>query len=1280
MSSILLIALAVSAALIPVSPLRAVTHLWRTTLPIASGGHISDNNRKHKEEKQEAARAEAERAQRAQEHQKLSTLLEIRAALLELEGTRDWRAAQNQLHVLDKQLIDPDVLCLESAARTAVSAKRWGEAAGLASQLRRLQLAPSESRAASAMVEALARQGALSSCLGLINDADQAELTLAPSAVEAALGAAAGDQQWAEVLALHRRIDQPCVRQRSELAPQTVLAVVSAQGLMGQWRQAVHLAMQASRGGSAPPELWGTTAAACAECASTSRSAARTAHRLLKIRPNDDVADAAIRALGAAQMWDEAVSVATEALTRPSELAFTDPRAWDAAVAASDAVDNRTLAIELGRYRQAGGSRHAHASVLLACAASEEWELALAHLPSSRPLSSPADEVTWIFAIGTAVCTHQFALAIDILEERLSSLSTVSAPVLKKALQLGIGAAANIGRPDQGLKMLAAAAPQADWPLWERAIRASIDAGASQLAISALVKGHEVIVDGTNVDVGNGAAATVAPGAVGDEMLGEAISAHLVSTLAAPTLRCALADTASWGSLSSGIQGLIFGMQAAERTKACVYSVQSGGPELPHSDFTLNFRGRRSAEISVGSYINGLRDVDPSSTWLQEIGLPPRPSSTELISDVLSLADVEPTTELRSNVKRFIRSSRGLFKKVAKKRAAGMGDEETNEFLREVMTAGQLEEATEGDLDKEDAGALNEAASLLEMCWERNISLSYEADLMASYHLVPHMLRLNPVAPRMTSTTFSMPGYIAQLISLNQQAGKVIGSSLGREVASQFLTASGPMVSFLTRYKEGAPEQRALAYEHLSMLLMKRQEVRTHTQPKTASTRSSHSSDRMPPTVSQVQLHAQVGGGVPFMTEAHTLNRAEPALEILRMVAMEPQRPEPRLLSRLMTISEYTAGAQNAIIHAFVEAGGRPTGNQLALAHLGALGVTHAFNENGASIVGVHNVTTMRAAWYELKDIWQLANRPTVRAHLWPELGDSDGKETLEPLQDIMLFGVFAHIQFLSHHPVSVSEEADFMAEVRDVLGAMSLPSQKVDALLHGHVSAIVGHTYGQLSVAFSSWFREGGWNVERRMFAPLLTRIVCASGGDMDNGARLGASGQWEYHGTITPRFDHGLRQIQLSPDQRDPALNDDALWAERVRDFIFQDAVVWDDRGGAKIKQSHLLWRALDSLQSAEALEIDAKKDAQAMQMANDLFGLDVSTMGVWCEEQKKDLRAGLLYMKGLCDLQVAMNQAGRSMIGERKAGMKKSQGFGGSKPSRKTKSKSRGVKKRK
>ena len=424
--------------------------------------------------------------------------------------------------------------------------------------------------------------------------------------------------------------------------------------------------------------------------------------------------------------------------------------------------------------------------------------------------------------------------------------------------------------------------------------------------------------------------------------------------------------------------------------------------------------------------------------------------------------------------------------------------------------------------------------------------------------------------------------------------------------------------------------------------------------------------------MSQARVYVETGAGLPYIAEMNKLDRSEAALEVLRMAsAEEQQRPEPRLLSRMLALSDmYTAGDYNAMIHAFVEAGGRPSGDQLAFAGLGMLGVSLELEEDGVRIISVHNTTTMRAAWYELRELWELVNRPDVRAHMWPQLGDprTNAKEILEPLQDIVLLGLFTQISFAA---VGQSSErawdaGDLKAEARRVLDMMSLPPKRVEALLEGAIEDISFRVSVHMTTASIMWLLEGGWDAGRRMFAPFLTRTVSKPIDTFAAGSRVDELGRWVWDGTIAPRLERGLGPAPAAEDEK---------WALRV---ITEALKQGPDR--LEVKPGHLLWRTFESLESGEALVVDAT-DAQAAKTASELFGLDLIAFESWSEEQKVDLRSGLLFLKRLCSINASMEQVRRTPLGQRKPSTPrsaKSQGFGGGKrsdgPARKGKRKNK------
>ena len=367
--------------------------------------------------------------------------------------------------------------------------------------------------------------------------------------------------------------------------------------------------------------------------------------------------------------------------------------------------------------------------------------------------------------------------------------------------------------------------------------------------------------------------------------------------------------------------------------------------------------------------------------------------------------------------------------------------------------------------------------------------------------------------------------------------------------------------------------------------------------------------------VAQARLYAQFGPGVPFREACSAINEAEVPLEVVRMAALEGLPLGPALLRGLMSLDVqqgYTTSELSAVLHGFVEAGGQPSGEQLALASLGALGFTHELGQLGATVSAFHNGTTLRAAWHDLASLWQLASRPDVRGGLWPQLSASgvSANQVMEPLQDVMLFGALGQLQFMANAPTAWGLD-ELKEELRSVLQTTSLPASKVDALLHGDLDSVLNRISTLFTFAYARWQIEGRWSVERRTYVPLLTRGIYSLAEDVGvSGARLGSHGRWEYDGTIAPRLHRGL----LDPNGKDHA------WAQRVV----------KEADGPMMK---LLERALEDLGSGEraAFQLDAH-EAQRAETAKELFGLDLRQLALWNETQKDDLRAGLSYIKGM------------------------------------------------
>ena len=396
--------------------------------------------------------------------------------------------------------------------------------------------------------------------------------------------------------------------------------------------------------------------------------------------------------------------------------------------------------------------------------------------------------------------------------------------------------------------------------------------------------------------------------------------------------------------------------------------------------------------------------------------------------------------------------------------------------------------------------------------------------------------------------------------------------------------------------------------------------------------------------VAQAQLYVQFGRGDPFQEACSAIKAAEVPLEVVRMAALEGLPLGPALLRGLMSLDVqqgYTTSELSAVLHGFVEAGGQPSGEQLALASLGALGFTHELGQLGATVSAFHNGTTLRAAWHDLASLWQLASRPDVRGGLWPELSASgvSANQVMEPLQDVMLFGALGQLQFMANAPTAWGLD-ELKEELRSVLQTSSLPASKVDALLHGDLDSVLNRISTLFTFAYAQWQIEGRWSVERRTYVPLLTRGIYSLAEDVGvAGARLGSNGRWEYDGTIAPR---------LHRDLTDPN-GEDHAWAQRVI----------KEADGPMMK---LLERALEDLGSGEraAFQLDVHETHRA-ETAKELFGLDLRQLALWNETQKDDLRAGLSYIKG--SMQQAELMSANVVQSKRQVvSAARSKGFGG------------------
>ena len=1068
------------------------------------------------------------------------------------------------------------------------------------------------------MVEALARRGSLSACLGLIASADRARLALPSKAREAALTAAAADGKWEEVLTLHSRLNEPGGSEGPQPPPPPVdvlLPAIRAHGHLGQWRKAVRLAVQASRRGAgfrrgimrrAPwdQELWASAAEACVDCATTSAAAARTARRLLAVRPAPAVASAAVRALAAAEQWDSASRVAVDVLAQTAgqgvsgPSCFEDVRAWDAAVRSAAAIDNVTLGVELARCSQVRGPRESHAIAVTACSLLQEWQLAMEHLPHARPLSAPEDETAWLMGVLAANETGQHAVVVELFQERLPDLSSLSYDVLSQALPIGVDAAQRSGQPTEAVNMLTAA-PRAikliagakfiagaKWDLWEPALSMCVEAGHSRLVIDALMEGG---------------ASQHAETERGVQLLSFAVDHHLSQTLAAPALEL-IRTSFSMQRLSSSTQQIGLGMNAAEMAISGMMARRAGLPPTNLPDFN----GRRFGLISIGSHLHGLRQLDATSPWLLDIGPLPMPKRWRLIVDAFSLMGFEPTPELQDTAKRVVRDTFTTVKRKIKAES----DEEVS--LLRMQGGVSYSKAAENQAE--------EALSMLGLCAERNIELSLDVEMMAlqlfdadhvnkeSKELLEQQ-RVQELLDDLAAgrEPASLPGYIATLSFLSRGVWSGIRSPVDAE---NFLAATEQLTTFLEYHKQGSEEERELAYALLADLLLNRLIV---------------------------PIYIQYGNQSLAWSEAvRDLDRSGVFRPVIRIAAQDNSLT-PDLLRWLMVDYSFSA----AELVQWVDAGGRPTGDQLALTCLGALGFTTPFVQNGASVMAFHNTTTVREAWYDLKSIWELVVQPEVQSKLWPEL-EMSMTQRLEPLQDIVLLSAIAQVSiFASDGTGNPWEFEDLKAEVRGILNEMGFPSGKIDAFLQGSLAEVSSRASELLNIAYVSWLNAGGWSVERRMFAPLLSRALYALDEDQPVmfGMRIDASGQWEHDGTITPRLDLGLRN----------QVNEHHAWAMRVVEQIMSSSAIIG-----------LLIRAEKCIVNEEALVLGAQ-EAKFAKTVEGLFGLDLAGLDAWTELQKTDLRTSLSYMQQVLKSRAMLTTS--MTPGKQRKAAPKGRGFGSS-----------------
>ena len=676
------------------------------------------------------------------------------------------------------------------------------------------------------MVEALARRGSLSACLGLIASADRARLALPSKAREAALTAAAADGQWEEVLTLHSRLNEPGGSQGPPPPPPPVdvlLPAIRAHGHLGQWRKAVRLAVQASRRGAgfrrgimrrAPwdQELWASAAEACVDCATTSAAAARTARRLLAVRPAPAVASAAVRALAAAEQWDSASRVAVDVLAQAAgqgvsgPSCFEDVRAWDAAVRSAAAIDNVTLGVELARCSQVRGPRESHAIAVTACSLRQEWQLAMEHLPHARPLSAPEDETAWLMGVLAANETGQHTVVVELFQERLPDLSSLSDDVLSQALPIGVDAAQRSAQPTEAVNMLTAAPRAAsEWSLWEPALSMCVEAGHSRLVVDVLMEGG---------------ASQHAETERGKQLLDLAAGQYLSEALTPASLQFVRASL-TVQKLSTSTQQIGLGMNAAEMAIASVASKRAGLPPTNSPDFN----GRRFGLISIGSHLHGLRQLDTSSPWLKDIGRLPMPERWRLIVDALSLMGFEPTPELQDTAKAVVRDT---FTTIQRKMKS-----ESDEGVSLLRMNGGVSFSKGVENQAEEAGAFLAALA------ERDVDISMDVEMMALLLFDtsglpegtpgssegPTVDELKEVLDELLENLAeghvpsSLPGYIATLSFL---AKEVWAGTRSRADAEYFLTATEPLTTFLEHHKEGSEEDRELAYALLADLLQSR--------------------------------------------------------------------------------------------------------------------------------------------------------------------------------------------------------------------------------------------------------------------------------------------------------------------------------------------------------------------------------------------------------------------------------------------------------------------------
>ena len=1135
---------------------------------------MASTHRKHALEKQATEKVEAERAERAAHDALQATVRAHREAIEGFEGAGDHAAVLRELRKLQKSGIDPDVLSLESAARTLGGAKQWKQAAESALTLTELGLEASEPRALGVWLEALTRRGMLRQCLEVAAQADMASHELPPPIIERAMRLAADEGEWQTVLDLHQRIcpspSSPSSLSSPSMRLGLLLPAIRAHGQLGQCRQALRLAVGASRQLTPPQaaELWVTAAEACTSCANasaTGRSAARAARRILAARPAPAVAAATICALVAAKLWEPAAAVARDQMMAVSgdqmmpmgpddgrdtddgrdqmmavgpdgsSIFATSPPAWDAAVASAVKVEDTQLFAELAEVRRSGGgSREAHALVLRVLAANQHQagctERAWDHLQHARPLDTPADENVWVFGMDVAAMMGNFSAVVDMFLDmgRRSSLSTLSAPILARALQMGVYAAVREGTPAEGVRMLMSAhavMARVDASLWQLALTNCLEAGDAQIVIDMLIDGPAS--EFAQTDVGRG-------------LLGNAAGIYVAQTLV---------DT---GELGKAVEQHIYGpspdLGAMGRLRKYLASVLMSEQANSRADVYLELHGRRRGTGSLGLYLCAIRDAgkqanaDSMHSMRSEV---PRARRSDLLVDLLSLMGFVPTPQLRESVRAMVRHAIPVLKKAMKQVESEEATEDTRATSRQDVNGNRTTASMEEDKKRGAARRkVKHAFDLIDLCDQRGIGLRAEACLMAILvrglsrgATLPRerMLEIVEMLPQLhqqllangsdtggnNMVNMTMPTYIATLAIIGKSAVDLMDLGLWSQAdARGFLGASENWTTFLARCEVGTAEQRGVAYEMLGELLQARWQVCPPSPcppsylpvpctPHVYAPSCRHLTPlaTMPLRDAQATLYAQHGHGPDYFDGqgAGDLQNAERLLSVIRLAAADKTvRLDAHLLGRLMIRSDQsdTAGL-NAAVLAFVDAGGRPSGGQLVLMSLASLGFTFQFGALGTEVSSCHNVSCLRGAWYDLKSVWQLTSRPEVARELWPELHASGASlnQILEPLQDILLLGALGQVALLDplHGRAAGSGDTfapawavdELQAELRSVLLTTSIAESKVDALLNCERDELVARACAALTATHVVWAKEGGWSLESRTFAPPLTLYI---------------------------------------------------------------------------------------------------------------------------------------------------------------------------------------------